>query len=174
MNQKRFLTVSLLLIVLSFAANAQSGNIQYEKGYRPDVELSWGNKSAFEITTSQGYNFGNGFYVGGGVGFSQDRLNDLYETKTYLVPVFAESKYTFTRTKLYPTIGVRTGVQVDINNSGMRYMLNPYLSLGLHRFALIVGYELCAPVAEIGKWATPGYADLKAINRVKLGIGFTF
>ncbi len=44
-------------------------NVGYDRGYRADIELSWANKSVWGITSSHGFSFGNGLYVGGGAGF---------------------------------------------------------------------------------------------------------
>ena len=40
--------------------------VGYNRGYRADIELSWANKSVWGITSSHGFSFGNGLYVGGG------------------------------------------------------------------------------------------------------------
>ena len=47
-------------------------NEGYNRGYRADVELSWANKSVWGITSSHGFSFGNGIYVGGGAGFGAE------------------------------------------------------------------------------------------------------
>ena len=40
----------------------------YARKYRADIELSWSNPNTWGITSSHGYSFGNGLYVGGGAG----------------------------------------------------------------------------------------------------------
>ena len=47
-------------------------NVGYNRGYRTDIELSWANKSVWGITSSHGFSFGNGLYVGGGAGFGAE------------------------------------------------------------------------------------------------------
>lgn len=42
----------------------------YARKYRADIELSWSNPNTWGITSSHGYSFGNGLYVGGGAGFT--------------------------------------------------------------------------------------------------------
>ena len=42
-------------------------NVGYDRGYRADIELSWSDKSVWGISSSHGFSFGNGLYVGGGV-----------------------------------------------------------------------------------------------------------
>ena len=40
-------------------------NVGYDRGYRADIELSWADKSVWGISSSHGFSFGNGLYVGG-------------------------------------------------------------------------------------------------------------
>ena len=47
-------------------------NVGYDRGYRADIELSWSNKSVWNISSSHGFSFGNGLYVGGGAGFGAE------------------------------------------------------------------------------------------------------
>ena len=47
-------------------------NVGYNRGYRADIELSCANKSVWGITSSHGFSFGNGLYVGGGTGFGAE------------------------------------------------------------------------------------------------------
>ena len=47
-------------------------NVGYKRGYRADIELSWADKSVWGITSSHGFSFGNGIYVGGGAGFGAE------------------------------------------------------------------------------------------------------
>ena len=51
-------------------------NVGYNRGYRADIELSWANKSVWGITSSHGFSFGNGLYVGGGAGFSAELIKN--------------------------------------------------------------------------------------------------
>ena len=51
-------------------ADTVSTSRMYRKHYRADIELSWTNPNIWGITSSHGYSFGNGLYVGGGVGFT--------------------------------------------------------------------------------------------------------
>jgi len=76
---KRILTIICTIVFSGAALSAQNNadtiraymvNVGYDRGYRADVELSWANKSVWGITSSHGFSFGNGLYVGGGAGFS--------------------------------------------------------------------------------------------------------
>ena len=78
---KRILTIICAIAFSGAALSAQNNadtiraymlNVGYDRGYRADIELSWANKSVWGITSSHGFSFGNGLYVGGGAGFGAE------------------------------------------------------------------------------------------------------
>ena len=146
-------------------------NVGYSRGYRADIELSWTNKSVWSITSSHGFSFGNGLYVGGGAGFGAE-LTKQTETPesswdaSYFVPVFADLKYSFTKTLASPFVSLRGGAIADITNLGVRTFASPAVGLDIARFSLKVGYEY-----QLGFW---GHLDGKHIHNVKLGVAYTF
>lgn len=141
-----------------------SSSINYRKGYRGDVEIFCTLPDTWGITSSHGYSFGNGLYVGGGAGFSAEFTPDYKSNPTYLVPVFADLKYSFLNNLASPFVNLRTGVYADITNPGIRYFINPSVGMDIGRFALKVGYEL-----QAGAWQA-------VINKhcVKFGVAVTF
>ena len=146
-------------------------NVGYSRGYRADIELSWTNKSVWSITSSHRFSFGNGLYVGGGAGFGAE-LTKQTETPesswdaSYFVPVFADIKYSFTKTLASPFVSLRGGAIADITNLGVRTFASPAVGLDIARFSLKVGYEY-----QLGFW---GHLDGKHIHNVKLGVAYTF
>ena len=146
-------------------------NVGYSRGYRADIELSWTNKSVWSITSSHGFSLGNGLYVGGGAGFGAE-LTKQTETPesswdaSYFVPVFADIKYSFTKTLASPFVSLRGGAIADITNLGVRTFASPAVGLDIARFSLKVGYEY-----QLGFW---GHLDGKHIHNVKLGVAYTF
>jgi hypothetical protein len=146
-------------------------NVGYSRGYRADIELSWTNKSVWSITSSHGFSFGNGLYVGGGAGFGAE-LTKQTETPesswdaSYFVPVFADIKYSFTKTLASPFVSLRGGAIADITNLGVRTFASPAVGLDIARFSLKVGYEY-----QLGFW---GHLDGKHMHNVKLGVAYTF
>lgn len=157
----------------------------YRKHYRADIGLSWSNPNTWGITTSHGYSFGNGLYVGGGVGFAaeltrstisrsiSDELDPEYSytpesswKATYLVPVFAEIKYSFINMLASPFVSLRAGSYADITNTGLRALVNPAIGIDISRFSIKVGYEY-----QLGFWE---YGKDISSHQVKCGIGFTF
>ena len=162
-------------------------NVGYNRGYRADIELSWTNKSVWGITSSHGFSFGNGLYVGGGAGFSAELIKntvtkasvaeDIIDPEysyapesnwnaSYFVPVFADIKYSFTKTLAAPFVSLKGGAIADITNKGIRTVANPAVGLDIARFSLKVGYEY-----QLGFW---GHLDGKHMHNVKLGVAYTF
>ena len=146
-------------------------NVGYNRGYRADIELSWANKSIWGITSSHGFSFGNGLYVGGGAGFGAELSKNSMTPQSnwnasYFVPVFADIKYSFTKTLAAPFVSMKGGAIADITNKGIRTFANPAVGLDIARFSLKVGYEY-----QLGFW---GHLDGKHIHNVKLGVAYTF
>ena len=188
---KRFLTVLCAIAFSGATLLAQKSpymvNVGYERGYRADVELSWTKSSIWGISTSQGFSFGNGLYVGGGVGFGAELTkntlavaglsdNDVdpeysYTQESnwkagYLVPVFADVKYSFMKTLATPFVSMKGGIVADITNVGTRTFFNPAVGLDIARFSLKVGYEY-----QLGIWR---HLQGTHMHKVKLGIAYTF
>ena len=146
-------------------------NVGYNRGYRADIELSWANKSVWGITSSHGFSFGNGLYVGGGAGFGAELTKNTKTPETnwnasYFVPVFADIKYSFTKAQVAPFVSMKGGAIADITNKGIRTFANPAVGLDIARFSLKVGYEY-----QLGFW---GHLDGKHMHNVKLGVAYTF
>ena len=159
-------------------------NEGYNRGYRADIELSWANKSVWGITSSHGFSFGNGLYVGGGAGFGAEMKKNTTASivhdvtgpeysytpgsswnASYFVPVFADIKYSFTKTLTSPFVSLKGGAVADITNKGIRTFANPAVGLDIARFSLKVGYEY-----QLGFW---GHLDGKHMHNVKLGVAYT-
>jgi hypothetical protein len=146
-------------------------NVGYDRGYRADIELSWANKSIWGITSSHGFSFGNGLYVGGGAGFGAELTKKAIVPESdwdasYFVPVFADIKYSFTKTFAAPFVSMKGGAVADITNKGIRTFANPAVGLDIARFSLKFGYEY-----QLGFW---GHLDGKHTHNVKLGVAYTF
>ena len=162
-------------------------NEGYNRCYRADIELSWANKSVWGITSSHGFSFGNGLYVGGGAGFGAELTKNPVATASvaddvidpeysytpesnwnasYFVPVFADIKYSFSKTLAAPFVSLKGGAVADITNKGIRTFAYPAVGLDIARFSLKVGYEY-----QLGFW---GHLDGKHMHNVKLGIAYTF
>ena len=159
------------LIVTSnmlFAQEHKNNSPMFDKSYRADVELTWQNPHTWGIATSHGYSFGNGLYVGGGAGFIAEFMN--YKTKpTFLLPLFADVKYSFFNKLVTPYVSVKVGGYADVTSTkvqGIRTFANPAIGIDIHRFSFEVGYEY-----QLGCW---GYKNGEHIHQVKCSVGFSF
>ena len=157
-------------------------NVGYRTGYRANVELAWDSSKHWSISTSHGFSFGNGLYIGGGAGFGatlfkmeqkakSDNTENIYQPKnswdaSYSVPLFADVKYSFMRSFATPFIDLRGGAIADISNSGAALFINPAIGVDIARFSLKIGYE-----HQLGCW---GSLNNTKANIVKLSIGYTF
>ena len=155
---KRFLTIFCAIAFSGAALSAQNKaddsaymiNVGYSRGYRADIELSWVNKSIWGISSSHGFSFGNGLYVGGGAGFGAELTKDTAArtavnlidpeysytpesnwNASYFVPVFADIKYSFTKTLVTPFVSMKGGMIADITNKGARTFANPAVGLDI-------------------------------------------
>lgn len=141
-------------------------NMGYKRAYRADIELGASLDRKFDITTSHGFSFGNGLYVGGGVGFGAEFTPNIKAEPTYLVPVFADIKYSFMKSLATPFVSMKGGASADITNSGIRTFANPAVGVDIARFSIKVGYEY-----QLGFWGT---GKGKHFHSVKFGLGYTF
>ena len=111
-------------------------------GYRFDIELSCSIPTIWEFSSSHGYSFGNGLYVGGGAGFYAECLPDYETLPTYYIPVFADVKYNFCNTLASPYVSLKGGVDFDVCNTGMNININPAIGLDISRYSINFGYDM--------------------------------
>ena len=73
MKKVKALIIAAVMLACGSSLNAQSENdvknLNYDRGYRFDIELSCSIPTIWEFSSSHGYSFGNGLYVGGGAGY---------------------------------------------------------------------------------------------------------
>ncbi len=161
---KKIFTIISAMLISAAALSAQNTEM-YENGYRADIELSAAIANQFVISSSHGYSFGDGLYIGGGAGFGAEFTDD-YSKATFIVPIFADLKYTFLDQKCSPFVGIRAGEIIDINNNGLRASLNPSVGVDIARFSIKAGYEFQYGVMGAGEGTQNHYA--------KIGVAFTF
>ena len=89
MKKVKALIIAAVMLVCANSVNAQSNvkNLNYDRGYRFDIELSCSIPTIWEFSSSHGYSFGNGLYVGGGAGFYAEFLPDYnYVVRDFRIP----------------------------------------------------------------------------------------
>jgi len=166
----------LLLILTVFAAMTVSaqGSRAFEKGYRGNVSLGgnisvtrgWINNSV-ELTTSHGYGFGDGMYVGGGVGLNVS-FNDYAG-----IPVFFDVKYNILDWKLSPYVDYRMGMEVMIvDDLGYAFIASPGIGFDYRKMSFRVGYKCEA--GRVNDWNEGPVVTLFKLHTISLSAAINF
>lgn len=146
--------ICLSIVLISFVAQAQNRVTgMYEKGYRADIQVGTVLSVEYDIsnpeiylTTSQGYCFGNGLYLGAGTGLSLDTFPLNGYKNRIIIPLFAEIKYSFMKTLVSPFVGLSVGGVFDCTAKGAGFMVRPAVGVDIWRFSVSVGanYKMCS------------------------------
>ena len=164
--KKFFTTLALALGVLSVDAQTKD-YVDYERGYRADIAVSTSISEQYTLSTSHGFSFGNGLYVGGGVGFTAETFLNFEDAPHYLVPLFADVKYTFLNKRVSPFVSARVGGVFNTEYKMNRMLINPMVGINVRHFTVGLGYEL--------QHAFKGVIEDKAsMHNVHLRVGYTF
>jgi hypothetical protein len=164
--KKFFMTLALALGVLSVDAQTKD-YVDYERGYHADIAVSTSISEQYTISTSHGFSFGNGLYVGGGVGFTAETFLNFEDAPHYLVPLFADVKYTFLNKRVSPFVSARVGGVFNTEYKMNRMLINPMVGINVRHFTVGLGYEL--------QHAFKGVIENSAsMNNVPLRVGYTF
>ena len=88
MKKVKALIIAAVMLVCANSANAQSNvkNLNYDRGYRFDIELACSIPTIWEFSSSHGYSFGNGLYVGGGAGYWSRHLKIFNQLRIRYAP----------------------------------------------------------------------------------------
>lgn len=139
---KKVMFMALSLLMVAIGAKAQDAkNSSYRLGYKFDVATSYTMQRLTGVSTTHGYNFGNGMFVGGGIGFYAEWRNGYDQAHSFLTPAYAEAKYSFMNTLASPYLALRAGVAVDVTDVNVRGLLNPRVGIDIWNFSLGVGYD---------------------------------
>ena len=164
--KKFFITLALALGVLSIDAQTKD-YVDYERGYRADIAVSTSISEQYTLSTSHGFSFGNGLYVGGGVGFTAETFLNFEDAPHYLVPLFADVKYTFLNKRVSPFVSARVGGVFNTEYKMNRMLINPMAGINVRHFTVGLGYEL--------QHAFKGVIENSAsMHNVHLRVGYTF
>lgn len=141
---KKFILIAtaLLGIVAHTSAN-NNPNRHFNKGYAADIQLTATDIDIFHLTTSHGWAFGNGLYVGGGAGFGAEWFGDVLESEPHYVPsLFVESRWSIVNDKVSPFVGIRASQYIDLVERSTNYGLIPSVGMDMGHLSLSVGYAL--------------------------------
>ena len=165
---KKNLTISLIALLMSVVfcnANAQSKNPTYSKGYSPAIEigythLSW-TSGLPSTSTTHGYNFGNGLFLGGGTGISFNKWKMNGVDNRILIPVYADIKYSFMNKLASPFVELKAGGLLDCSAIGLGYMIRPSVGVDIWKFSLHVGVDIQKCAYAIPRYSGNDINDLK-------------
>lgn len=174
---KRLLLFLALSLMMATSALAQE-NLSYKKGYQGNVEISNGLVfgkdrvgSVMQLTSVHGGRFGNGMYLGAGLGLGYNlTLDEIY------VPLFLDAKYNFLDASVSPFAAVRTGCCLG----GMDgFCLTPFVSVGagvdFGRFSVRLGYEYDSQRYEIfGYHDSSNVVTLSKSSKLVCAFSFNF
>lgn len=138
-----YVAVIVFSVVTATGVSAEEkGNALAEKGYVGNVGMSitpclgWGA----DISTSHGYSFGNGLWMGGGLGVSFASEYD-----GFMMPFFTEVKHTFMRNdEASPFVDCKLGCMTNFDAACLTF--TPSFGVDIGRFSVFAQ----ANILEIG------------------------
>lgn len=135
------LFLSLLLLFIC-GGSVIAENRLADPGYFGNVGLSITPQLGVgvAITTSHGYSFGNGLWMGAGAGISFIGGFD-----GIFIPIYTEAKYSFmTDKKASPFLDCRFGIITDTEN--LYVQLSPTVGVDINRFSVFTFYNMWSQV----------------------------
>ena len=94
------------------------------------------------FSTTHGYNFGNGLFVGGGTGMAFSKWDRNGIKNRITVPVYADIKYSFMNKLASPFVELKAGGVFDCSAVGIGYMLRPTIGVDVWKFSFNVGIDI--------------------------------
>lgn len=135
------MAVALLGMVAATMAQEQNANRHFDKGYTADITLSATTNNIFHFNTSHGYNFGGGFYLGGGAGFGAEwSAEGVNGDPNYVPSLFVDARWSMLNCKVSPFVDVKATQYIDLTAGATNYGVTPSVGLDISRFSLGVGY----------------------------------
>ncbi|MGI5847573.1 MAG: hypothetical protein ACOX5T_06075 [Candidatus Cryptobacteroides sp.] len=135
----------LFLALTSLFASAQtSSNHLYSEGYKSNVQISamfHDSQMISTLSTSHGYGFGNGLFVGGGTGIIYNPTYGNGVKNRIQIPIFGEVKYSFLNKKVSPFVDLKAGGLFDYSAYGVGYVLKPSVGVDFWKLSLCAGIE---------------------------------
>ncbi|MDE5954956.1 MAG: hypothetical protein K2G18_09300 [Bacteroidales bacterium] len=142
---KKILLFIATILIANIAAHGQAKNSSYDKGYRPNIEagihISSSSKFIYGITSSHGYNWGNGLYLGGLTGIMYTSEAAITRPNRIMIPLLAEIKYSFINRLASPFISLKAGCLADVTEKGIGYEILPAVGVDIWRFSINIGFD---------------------------------
>lgn len=131
------LIIAFPMLFVSTSMHAESKDSRIS-GYRGNLSFSITPEIESEvpigidITTSHGYSFGNGWWLGAGIG--------IMGYHGVIIPIFSEAQYSFTKSQLSPYVFTKIGHAISVEDG-----YGCYLSLGfgvcIKSFSVFTSYS---------------------------------
>lgn len=170
MKRKIIAVMAFLLVFLAGNSSvyAQSHrSVMYDRGYRADVQVGtiWYDSVIGTVSTSHGYSFGNGLYVGGGIGLYINPVDKGGYSTRYQIPVFAEIRYSFLDRTVSPFVDLKAGGFYDYTLGGAGYSVRPSIGVDIWRFSISAGWDHNRYRWDGARFGDPGWY---------IGLSYTF
>lgn len=158
MKKTLVLVAALISLATGVAAQESTDNPIFRKGYRADIQVRASTSRQSHISSSHGYSFGNGLYLGGGAGVGAEYVPDFSADANVVAHVFADGKYNIANWKLSPFVAARVGAVLPIEGLDQpRFSATASVGVDWGRISVSAGYTL-----------------QKSMNGAEFGIGFSF
>ena len=134
-----------LILFLLFAGSAMATNPLSRTGYVGNIACAVTPQLGFgaDITTSHGYSFGNGLWVGAGVGVSIASAFD-----GVFLPLFAETKYSFfSDERVSPFVDCRIGYMTNFDS--LYVLFSPTAGIDINKISVFATYSIWAGVRAL-------------------------
>lgn len=142
---RKIILMAVAMLGIATATMAEDGvNRHFKKGYTADVQLTVTDIDMFHITSSHGWSFGNGLYLGGGAGFGAEWDGDVLGDGTphYVPSLFVNARWSMLNTLVSPYLDVKATQYIDLAEGATNYGVTPSVGLDCGRFSLGFGYAI--------------------------------
>jgi len=143
-------TLFAVVLFLSCTVLSAQESRMFQRGYRGNVEI--GNYAVFgkgkvggiaQLTTTQGFSFGDGAFLGVGFGLGKDLNHETF------LPLFLDAKYNFIDRRTSPFAAVRTGLRYGFDDVYLSYGLSLGAGVDFGRYSIRIGYEYSVSSIQI-------------------------
>lgn len=158
-----------------YRTDAKSAKFR-KRGYRAFVETGGAvgigeyGDGVFSVSTSHGFQFNPYFYVGGGLALE---YHGMWEE--VFVPVFANARVNFLKTRVTPFFDMKMGVSLS---SSPGFYMCPSVGVGISftpRLALNIGMGFNLQMAEFYEYSYYSYdTETEAIGGIIFKVGLSF
>lgn len=183
MKKLFFKTLLLAAVLLASASVSEARiirdrNLLYGEGYAGNVALDVSMLSlGAELTTSHGYSFGNGLFMGFGLGAG---IN--YSHQDIYMPIYIDSKYSFINKRYSPFVALRGGTVLSYTYDA-GYFVAPSVGIDMGRMSLFMRYTFKQHFTQAHVTATnafgytvyDGYVPAKvSMHMLSIGVAVNF